>query len=51
MGKHGSDRSQLSSQLMPLLKDRILGEKGVKDRSWSFHWPKKVIKSVYSVSP
>lgn len=42
MGMHGSVCSQLSSQFTPLLKERMLGEKGVKVRSWSFHWPNKV---------
>lgn len=34
IGMHGSVRSQLSSQLIPLLKERMLGEKGVKVRSY-----------------
>ena len=42
MGKQGSERSQLSSQLRPLLKERMLGENGVKVMSWSFHWPNRV---------
>ena len=50
MGKQGSERSQLSSQLRPLLKERRLGEKGVKVRSWSIHWPNRVKMWVYSLS-
>lgn len=50
MGMHGSVFSQLSSQLIPLLKERMLGEKGVKVRSWSFHCPNKVTMWVNSVS-
>lgn len=42
MGMQGSVCSQLSSQFIPLLKERMLGENGVKVRSWSFHWPNKV---------
>lgn len=42
MERHGSVRSQLSSQFTPLLKERMLGEKGVKVRSWSFHCPNNV---------
>lgn len=47
---HGSVCSQLSSQFMPLLKERMLGEKGVKVRSWSFHWPNNVTMCVNSLS-
>lgn len=50
MGMHGSVCLQLSSQFTPSLKERMLGEKGVKERSWSFHWPKKVTMWVYSES-
>lgn len=42
MGMQGSVCSQLSSQFTPLLKERMLGENGVKVRSWSFHCPNKV---------
>lgn len=46
MGMQGSVCSQLSSQFTPLLKERMLGENGVKVRSWSFHWPNKVTMCV-----
>lgn len=42
MGMQGSVCSQLSAQSNPLLKERMLGENGVKVRSWSFHCPNKV---------
>ena len=50
IGMHGSVCSQLSSQFTPLLKERMLGEKGVKVRSWSFHWPYRVTMWLNSLS-
>lgn len=50
MGMQGSVWLQLSSQFIPLLKERMLGENGVKVRSWSFHWPNKVTRWENSLS-
>ena len=50
MGKQGWERSQLSSQLMPLLKERMLGVNGEWLMSWSFHWPNWVNIPEYLLS-
>ena len=50
MRKQGSERWQLSSQLMPLLKERMLGVKGEWEMSWSLHWPNWVNIPEYFVS-
>ena len=50
MGKQGSERSQLSSQLRPLLKERMLGDTGVKVMSWSIHCPNRTTMFENSLS-